>query len=192
MGKRRIVGEDGRVYVEKKRGGCLKYLGLAILILIGLGVIGSMLNPEDNTPSETLNVAQTSEQVVSEEKTEVVVQNEETTEAVSQSEEKEDDVPREYKNALAKAESYFEVMNMSKQAIYDQLTSEYGEKFPAEAAQYAVDNLQVDYKEAALKKAKSYAETMNMSNDGIYDQLVSEYGEQFTPEEAQYAIDNLD
>ena len=182
MAKRRIVGEDGRVYVEKKRGGCLKYLGLAILILIGLGVIGSMLNPEDNTPLETLNVEQTSEQVVSEEKTEVV----------SQTEEKEDDVPREYKNALAKAETYFKLMNMSKQGIYDQLTSEYGEKFPAEAAQYAVDNLQVDYKEAALKKAKSYAETMNMSNDGIYDQLVSEYGEQFTPEEAQYAIDNLD
>jgi hypothetical protein len=30
---------------------------------------------------------------------------------------------------------------MSKQRIYDQLTSEYGEKFNAEAAQYAIDNL---------------------------------------------------
>ncbi len=28
---------------------------------------------------------------------------------------------------------------------------EYGEKFPAEAAQYAIDNLQWDYKENALK-----------------------------------------
>lgn len=30
---------------------------------------------------------------------------------------------------------------MSKKGIYDQLTSEYGEAFPADAAQYAVDNL---------------------------------------------------
>gem|GEM_PF-4591170 len=29
----------------------------------------------------------------------------------------------------------------SKQRIYDQLTSEYGEKFDAEATQYAIDNL---------------------------------------------------
>ena len=34
-----------------------------------------------------------------------------------------------------------ETMNMSKDAIYDQLTSEYGEKFTAEEAQYAIDNL---------------------------------------------------
>ena len=106
-------------------------------------------------------------------------------------EEKEDDVPREYKSALDKAKSYYETMQMSKQGIYDQLVSEYGEKFPADAAQYAIDNLNVDYKENALKKAQSYAETMAMSDSAIYDQLISEYGEKFTPEEAQYAIDNL-
>ena len=32
-------------------------------------------------------------------------------------------------------------MAMSKQAVYDQLVSEHGEKFTAEEAQYAVDNL---------------------------------------------------
>ena len=52
------------------------------------------------------------------------------------------DVPKEYQNALKKAESYSELMHMSKQAIYDQLTSEYGEKFTAEEAQYAIDNLE--------------------------------------------------
>ena len=34
---------------------------------------------------------------------------------------------------------------MSKAGIYDQLTSEYGEKFTAEAAQYAIDNLQAGF-----------------------------------------------
>ncbi|MFQ8989054.1 MAG: Ltp family lipoprotein, partial [Intestinibacter sp.] len=39
------------------------------------------------------------------------------------------------------AKSYQDTMNMSKSAIYDQLTSEYGEQFTAEEAQYAIDNL---------------------------------------------------
>lgn len=47
----------------------------------------------------------------------------------------------EDKNALAKAESYSSMMHMSKVAIYEQLTSSYGEKFTVEEAQYAVDHL---------------------------------------------------
>lgn len=81
---------------------------------------------------------------------------------------------------------------MSKAGVYDQLTSEYGEKFPAEAAQYAIDNMEADWKQNTLKKAESYQETMSMSKSAIYDQLISEYGEKFTEEEAQYAIDNLE
>lgn len=101
-------------------------------------------------------------------------------------------VPTEYKSALRKAEIYSNNMNMSKAGIYDQLTSEYGEKFSAEAAQYAIDTIQADWKGNALKKAKTYQESMAMSPSAIYDQLISEYGEKFTAEEAQYAIDNLD
>lgn len=98
----------------------------------------------------------------------------------------------EYTNALRKAESYSKTMHMSKKAIYDQLTSEYGEQFPADAAQYAIDNMTADWNANALAKAKSYQNTMHMSKSAIYDQLISEYGEQFTKEEAQYAIDHLD
>ena len=83
-------------------------------------------------------------------------------------------------------------MHMSKAGIYDQLTSRYGEKFTAEEAQYAVDNLDVDFKLNALETAKSYQKTMNMSKEEIYKQLTSQYGEKFTAEEAQYAIDNLE
>lgn len=45
------------------------------------------------------------------------------------------------KNALKKAESYSKTMHMSKKGIYKQLTSEYGEGFTAEEAQYAIDHL---------------------------------------------------
>ena len=84
------------------------------------------------------------------------------------------------------------MMHMSKQGIYDQLTSEYGDQFDVEAAQYAIDNLNEDYNENALKCGENYKKTMHMSKARIYDQLTSENGEKFTAEEAQYAIDNLD
>ncbi|MGO1353233.1 MAG: Ltp family lipoprotein, partial [Lactococcus lactis] len=104
---------------------------------------------------------------------------------------KEAATPIEYKNALKKAQSYSNMMHMSKAGIYDQLTSDMGEGFSAEAAQYAVDNLNADYNKNALEKAKSYQSHMAMSKDSIYDQLTSSYGEKFTAEEAQYAVNNL-
>jgi len=117
---------------------------------------------------------------------------EQASDAAAQEPKKQaESVPTEYKTALKKAEQYASVMHMSKQGIYDQLTSEYGEKYSADAAQYAVDNMSADWNANALAKAKEYQEVMSMSPAAIYDQLVSEYGERFTPEEAQYAIDNL-
>lgn len=121
---------------------------------------------------------------------EVEVVAEETV-AAEEPAEKAPEVPVEYKNALAKAKSYSDLMHMSKAGIYDQLVSEYGEKFTPEAAQYAIDNVQADWNANALAKAKSYQETMQMSPEAIRDQLISEYGEKFTPEEADYAIQNL-
>ena len=102
------------------------------------------------------------------------------------------DAPQEYQDALSEAESYATLLHMSKQEIFDQLTSEYGGNYSEEAAQYAVDHLQADWKENALEKARQYSDLLHMSKLGIYDILTSEYGEQFTEEEAQYAIDRLD
>ena len=45
-------------------------------------------------------------------------------------------VPAEYQSALNQADSYASSMHMSKQGVYDQLTSQYGGKFTAAAAQY--------------------------------------------------------
>lgn len=100
-------------------------------------------------------------------------------------------VPKEYRNALKKAQRYAESLYMSKQWIFDQLTSEYWEWFDKDAAQYAIDNLDRDYKANALQKAKKYQDSMNMSKQNLYKQLISEHWEKFTEEEAQFAIDNL-
>ena len=153
-----------------------------IAIIIVIGATGGS-GTDDSKEINSGNIE--SEQEVSQ-------NNSKNTTAENKSENKvENNIPTEYKSALRKAKLYADTMNMSKTGIYDQLTSEYGEKFTVEAAQYAIDNITVDWKENALKKAKSYQETMSMSPAAIYDQLTSEYGEKFTAEEAQYAIDNL-
>ena len=169
------------------------FIVLAIIIIIG-AVGGSSYEDSTVANNETISeVEQNQDKEISnnqgEEKDVLVKENEEK---VEEKEEKvEEEVPKEYKSALRKAKVYSDTMSMSKAGLYDQLTSEYGEKFSAEAAQYAVDNLNANWKENALKKAKVYQETMAMSPSAIYDQLVSEYGEKFTEEEAQYAVDNL-
>ncbi|MEQ3445183.1 Ltp family lipoprotein [Enterococcus cecorum] len=169
---------------------------IAIVVVFVIGVFGNLgggkkteVKDDETTEVSSSDETEIEETVVSEEEIEESEPVVETK--TEESKPAEPAVPIEYKNALRKAKQYSEMMHMSKQAIYDQLTSEYGEQFPAEAAQYAVDNLIADYNANALEKAKKYRDTMAMSNDAIYDQLTSDYGEQFTPEEAQYAVDNL-
>ena len=104
---------------------------------------------------------------------------------------KDKNVPTEYKSALNKATSYSKAMHMSKQGVYDQLTSAHGEKFSVAAAQYAINNIQADWNANALAKATNYQDTMDMSPAGIHDQLTSAHGEKFTQSEADYAIQHL-
>ncbi|MGN7409816.1 Ltp family lipoprotein [Sporosarcina sp. SAFN-010] len=117
--------------------------------------------------------------------------NEYNTKEEAEAKAYEESIPREHKSALKRAESYAEFMSMSKASVYDQLTSPYGDNFPAVAAQYAIDNIEFDWKENAAKRAKFFAANMHMSGSTIYKQLISEYGGKFTPDEAQHGIDNL-
>ncbi len=100
-------------------------------------------------------------------------------------------VPADYTSALKAAKNYSGTMHMSKRGIYDQLTSDAGDKFSPEAAQYAVDHVNANWYTNALKAAKNYQDTMAMSPDAIRDQLTSDAGDKFTPEEADYAIQHL-
>ena len=96
----------------------------------------------------------------------------------------------EYSAALGKAKSYNSLFHMSKKRMYSQLTSDF-DKFSNDAAQYAVDHLEADYKYNALFNAKNYRKLFNMSKSGLFNQLTS-FADGFTEEEAQYAIDHLD
>lgn len=156
---------------------------IVFVVVAALGLIIAVATPKTETP--TTNSSETTQQTSNE--PEPVAEETKKEEPVKE----EPSVPAEYKSALAKANSYANTMDMSKQGVYDQLVSEYGEQFSKEAAQYAIDNVQADWNANALAKAKSYQEQQNMSPAAIRDQLVSEYGEKFTAAEADYAIANL-
>ena len=101
-----------------------------------------------------------------------------------------DDSNSEYSAALGKAKSYNSLFHMSKKRMYRQLTSDF-DKFSNDAAQYAIDHLEADYKYNALFNAKNYRKLFNMSKSRLINQLTS-FIDGFTEEEANYAVDHLD
>ena len=167
---------------EKKKGGCFKWGGIAAGAVVVLAVAANLTGGGDTdsgADSEAASLFGSETAVAADSGT---VENadfaessesgvEEQQEKVEEQQKQDEKVPTEYKNALRKAEIYANRMHMSKAGIYDQLTSEYGEKFSPEAAQYAMDNLEVDWNKNALEKARSYQDSMAMSPDAIYEQL---------------------
>lgn len=89
-------------------------------------------------------------------------------------------------NAVRSARSYISFSGFSRQGLIDQLSSEYGDKYPVEDATIAVDSLNINYNEQAEKSARSYLEFSGFSCQGLIDQLSSPYGDKYTLEQAQH------
>jgi hypothetical protein len=124
----------------------LTVIGVIVILAIAGGASGGNKTNDSATNSKsTANTSRTAETT--------------KTEAKPQ----ESSIPAEYKSALAKAEQYSDTAHMSKQGIYDQLVSDYGEKFKPEAAQYAVDNLkcQRSCQSKRLPKDSQYVASRN-------------------------------
>lgn len=153
-----------------------------ILVMVGIGIIGGAMGG-DETKNNSSNLSSVSNTQEAKSITDAKIETEDQAEA--------ENIPAEYKSALNKAMMYASTMQMSKKGVYDQLVSQYGEKFSVEAAQYAIDNMEADWNANALAKAKTYQDTMNMSPASIHDQLISVNGEKFTKAEADYAIQHL-
>ena len=92
--------------------------------------------------------------------------------------------PNEYTSAYAKAISLSEESHLSKQKIEQHLTGFEG--YSEAATQYALNKLNVDWKEQALLKAKSL-QMFHFSKEMLVWQLINV--ERFTQEEADYAIE---
>lgn len=166
---------------------------ILIAAVFVLAVIGNLLGEGSEEPKEEAESEEPAEEVVADEPDEEAKEEQDIEEEKADEENgEEEDVPREYRNALRSAQNYVDIMAFSEKGLFEQLTSEYGDQYPEDAAQYAIENVKVDYNEEALEAAKNYMETMPMSDQELFDQLTSEYGDQFTEEQAQYAIDHLD
>src|SRR5699024_2947163 len=176
-------GQPAPVAPKKRKTGLYIALGCGVLALIVLVLIagcaalvatsGDDSDDAAGTQETTEQAEAPSEDVADETAEDEAAAEDATAEdaAVEDEEEtaEEADVPADHASALTQAESYSDTMHMSKQAIFDQLTSEYGGQFTEEAAQYAIDNVEADWNENALESAKTYSDLMYMSKQGIYD-----------------------
>ena len=49
---KKLVGEDGKVYVEKKKGGCLKFIGTLVLVFIAINFLLSFIKPQGDSNTQ--------------------------------------------------------------------------------------------------------------------------------------------
>lgn len=179
----------------RKRGKALSVVGTALCVLavvVTLNMQAAASKALDDAFADETNSQQSANGDTASETngdTAATDDAEQTDASAAQSQQEE--VPADWRSALRQATTYAQDMAMSRQGVYDQLVSEYGGQFSAEAAQYAIDHVQADWQANAVQQAKQYEETMAMSPEAIRDQLTSEYGGKFTAEEAQYAIDHM-
>lgn len=92
----------------------------------------------------------------------------------------------DYTYAYEKAKSWSK-KHLSQQQIKIYLTK-YGSSYSEDATQYALNKLNVDWKEQALLRAKSYQE-FHYSKNKLVEQLINI--DKFTQEEADYAIEHV-
>ena len=92
----------------------------------------------------------------------------------------------EYTDAYVKALFLSEKSHLSKQKIEQDLTR-FG-RYSEDATQYAINKLNIDWKEQALLRAKYYQE-FHYSKEKLVEQLINV--ELFTQEEADYAVEHV-
>lgn len=165
---------------KKKKGGCFKWGAIAIAVVLGVGVIGNIAGGGD--PENSTGATAPSEED----------RNALGGELGAPAAGEDESVPLEHRNALRSAENYLDFTSFSEAGLLEQLTSEYADNYPEDAAQYAMDNIDVDWNAEALESAQNYVDSLHFSQSGLLEQLTSEYADKFTPEQAQYAVDNVD
>ncbi|EOT29411.1 Ltp family lipoprotein [Enterococcus saccharolyticus] len=154
-----------------KKPGVFIFLGSVLIMLAG-GALSNTLESKAMKPTHSHESSQSSSYFFNE-----------TTSSTSSP---DSNVSREFSNALASAEQYLTFSHLSKDGLYDQLIFD---KYPNEAAQYAVDTIQTDWNKHALESANTYLSYSAFSKDNLSSQLL--YAK-FTDEQIAYALANID
>ena len=169
-------------------------LALALIIGIGTGGSGKSSGEEEAANQETAvaetNVEETANEEVAVEETAAEEATAEETTINPQA-----SWSREQQNAYKAGLSYLEFMSFSRQGLIDQLSSEYGDQYPLEVAEFAVNAIEedglVDWDAECEEAAESYLSFMTFSKQELIDQLCSDYGDQFTREQAERAVEKV-
>lgn len=165
---------------KKKKTGVIIAAVLVVLLLFGC-MGGGSSDDNDTTADST-----TSDEVATEETAE-----EETEEATPVDE--FDSWTSEQQHAYKAGLNYLDFKGFSKQGLIDQLSSEYGDGYPVDVAEFAVNKIEergeVDWVEQAKRSAQDYLDFSDFSKQGLIDQLSSEYGDKYTVEQATEAVE---
>jgi len=156
----------------KKQTGCLGYFGWAFVILILLGVIGSMIDDGESTTPRNITTESLDKSA--------------TVESVPPRSTREDGLNRPQRNAVRSAEQYLSMMGFSRSGLIKQLSSDAGDGYSVADATVAVDHLNVDWNEQATRSAKQYLSMMGFSCSGLIEQLSSSAGDQYTMNQATH------
>ena len=157
-----------------KKKSKLKWVVIIVGLLFVLGMCSVAMSGGDDESSTASNGTTTAE---------VAPAPGSEAEPQAEPEADEPEVPREFDQAKKSAEMYLRTMPFSRTGLIDQLAFE---SYSPEAAEYAVDNVEVDWNEQAVKSAESYLRTMPFSPAELVDQLIFEG---YTPEQAQHGVD---
>lgn len=153
---------------EKNTSKIIRYLIVAFLSVLVIGVVWVSMNQSNASPSiESASPTPTETVTVS------------PTPAPKASEPISTTVSRE--NALRSAENYVDTIPLSKKGLVKQLEFE---GFSEEDSVWASENIVVDWNLQAVRTAKSYIESAPFSRKSLVKQLESEG---FTNEEANHA-----
>lgn len=105
------------------------------------------------------------------------------------------DMTLSQQNAVKTALNYVDLMAFSRKGLIDQMSSEYGDKYSREDAEFAVSYLEennlVDWDAEAVQCAQNYLDLMAFSKDGLIDQMSSDAGDKFSRKQAEYAASQV-
>ena len=174
---------------KKKQKGPMGVIIAIVVVFIIIGIAAGSGGNSTDEQNKAQDMEKTAENVENQASNETTVS--ESTEETDESEKVE--MTAGQKNAYKAAKNYLEFMSFSKDGLINQLSSEYGDGYSVEDAEFAVnyleENGEVDWNEQAYKAAKNYLNTMSFSLDNLINQLESDAGDKYTHEQAVYGAE---
>lgn len=186
----------------KKKMGLGKKIAIGAVAIVVIGVIGSLGDSTDPTaaPAPAASADPTSDPAIDDAEAALDELEGELAELEAELDQlgpdpeptvEEPTSTRAQENALRAAQNYLDFSPFSKRGLIDQLTSEYGDGYELADARWAVNRLDVDWKEQAVRAAENYLELSSFSRQGLIEQLTSEYGDRYTRDQAVHAVNKV-